>query len=98
MRYSIFSSMDKYDLKRLEPITPLDNLLLERMCIEAVEGVCLQCGREYREDDTDDVSETQLHKLSEDDRKNIPTDNLACERSLSRFGNLASLSAAKSKE
>ena len=80
----------------LVPVSPLDNLLLKKMCLEASKGIHLQCAREYWETSEDKQRATALHELSEEERKNIPTENLSCERYLARFGNLASLSAARS--
>ena len=65
------------------------------MCINADAGVELQCAREYWAD-TESLRTTQLHKLTPSERQNIPTENMASERYLARFGSLASISAAKS--
>ena len=81
----------------LEPSSDLDKLLLKKMCKGAAEGIHMQCASEYWED-TDKPRATQLHKLSQDERKNIPTENLPCERKLSQFGALAGVSAAKSNK
>ena len=83
------------DTEKLKPLTPLDHLLLEKMCHEAASGVHMQCAREYWEEGSESVRATQLHKLTADQRKNIPTENFKCKRYLGRFGGLASLSAAK---
>ena len=97
-------SLDEYnvewthvDTDKLKPETPLDTLLLEKMCEEAAKGVHMQCAREYWEE-CEEPRATQLHKLTEDERKRISTNNLSCERYLSRMGGLASLSAAKSNK
>ena len=78
----------------LQPDTALDRLLLQRMCLEAAKGIHMQCAGEYWED-SENPRATQLHKLSFEERKNLPTENLLCERYLSRFGSLAEVSAAK---
>ena len=57
----------------------------------------MQCAVEYWED-TENPRATQLHKLSHEGRKNLLTENLPCERYLSRFGGLAGVSAAKSNK
>ena len=67
------------------------------MCKNAAKGVYLQCASEYW-DENNTPHATQLHKLSHDERKNIPTENMEAERYLSRFGYLASVSAAKSNK
>ena len=98
------NTLDKYSVpwthiqtEKLEPVSPLDLALLQNMCKEAAAGVHLQCSREYwEEDDQCKVRATQLHKLTPEERACLPTENLKCERYLSRFGGLASLSAAKS--
>ena len=57
----------------------------------------LQCAREYWEAVEEcKIRATQFHKLTPDERDCLPTENLRCERYLTRFGGLASLSAAKS--
>ena len=80
----------------LEPTFAFDHLL-QKMCYAAAEGIHMQCAREYWED-TENPCATQLHKLSHEERKNLPTENLPCERYLSRFGGLAGVSAAKSNK
>ena len=49
-------------------------------------------------DDVENPCATQLHKLTHDERKNWPTENLACERYLSPFQALAGVSATKSNK
>ena len=83
--------------KRLQPVIPLDHVLLDKMCKQAAVGVHLQCAREYWEEEEEcEVRATQLHKLTPEVRECVPTGNLKCEHYLSRFGGLASVSAAKS--
>ena len=67
--------------EKLKPTSPLDLLLLEKMCHQAAKGVHMQCSGEYWEE-REKPRATQLYKLSSDQRKNIPTENLACERYL----------------
>ena len=82
----------------LEPSSEFDYLLLTKMCTAAAEGIHMQCAAEYWED-TDNPRVTQLHHLSHEERKNIPTENIGtCERYLARFGGLAGVSAAKSNK
>lgn len=57
----------------------------------------MQCAAEYWED-ANNPRVTQLHKLSHEERKNLPTENLPCERYLGRFDALARLSAARSNK
>ena len=72
----------------------LEKYLLDQMCRKCAEGIKLQCSREYWDDD-ENPRATQLYKLTEEQRKNLPNNNLEPERYLARFGNLVSLSAAK---
>ena len=81
----------------LEPSSAFDRLLLQKMCHAAAEGIHLQYAGEYWED-TEKPRATQLHKLSHEERKNLPMENLACEHYLSRFGVLVAVSAAKSNK
>ena len=64
------------------------------MCEHAATGVKMQCVKEYWKE-SDEPRATQLHNLKDDDRKNIPTENLTAERYLSEFDQLATASAAK---
>ena len=67
------------------------------MCKAAAGGIYMQCAGEYWED-IKNPRATHLRKLTHDERKNLPTENLTCERYLSRFGALAGVSAAKSNK
>ena len=67
------------------------------MCVHAANGVELQCKREYWAATGDTNREaTQIHLLTSEQRKNIPTNNLNCERYLAKFGYLAGQSAVHS--
>ena len=44
--------------------------------MSAVEGVKIQCGREYW-GDGQEARATELFKMSSDERKNLPSENLA---------------------
>ena len=57
----------------------------------------MQCAVVYWED-TENPRTPQLHQLSEEERSNLPTENLPCERCLGIFGGLAGLSAAKEEK
>ena len=84
------------NIDKLKPIALLDHELLDKMWKEAAIGVHLQCSREYLEEDNEcEVRATQLHKLTPEKCKCIPTENLKFERYLVRFHGLASVSAAK---
>ena len=84
------------DMESLKPVSLLDHQILSLMCKEAAEGLKMQCAREYWGDERqkrDGV--TELYKLQENERKNLPTENLETERYLAKFGYLASISAAR---
>ena len=74
--------------------------LLGEMCFQAAIGVELQCKREYWSDDADagTARATRIHKLTYKQRKNLPSNNLNCERYLGKFGYLASQSAVHSNK
>ena len=57
----------------------------------------MQCGREYW-GDGQDARDTELYKMTDDERKNIPSENLVCETYLEKFGYLASISTARSNQ
>ena len=59
----------------------------------AAEVVKLQCGLEYFKDDEREPRAAQLQWMSADKLKNLPTENLAAERYLAKFGYLTSISA-----
>lgn len=84
-------------MKNQTPITCLDTHLLKHMCIDAGVGVEMQCAREYWED-TENPRATQIFKLSQEDRENLPTENLEPERYMAKVGNLAGQSAAHSNK
>ena len=85
------------NMSQQTPTSPLDYHLLNSMCIAAAEGIRVQCAREYWAED-ENPQATQLHKLSYQERKNLPTENLSAERYLAKFGYLVSVSASKSNK
>lgn len=68
------------------------------MCKKVAEVVRVQCGREYFPEDEQDPRAVQLYAMTDEGRKNIPTENLVTERYLAKFGYLASLSASRSNK
>ena len=66
------------------------------MCIDAAEGLKLQCGREYGFS-SDEARATQLHKLTESQLQGLPTNNLVTERDLSKFSRLAEVAKFRNK-
>ena len=57
--------------------------LLKRMCTDAVEGIMLQCDREYGFSDTEPPQATQLNKLTVNELIDLQTNNLDTERDFS---------------
>ena len=84
-------------MRKQQPNTPLYIYLLKQMCIDAGAGVELQCAREYWSE-SDDPRATQLFKLTENERENLPTENLEPERYMALVGGLAAQSAAHSNK
>ena len=82
------------------PQSELDHFLLGEMCLQAAIGVELQCKREYWSDDAEAgaARATRIHKLTYEQRKNLPSNNLNCERYLAKFGYLASQSSVHSNK
>ena len=82
------------------PTTDLDNHLMKQLCLDAAAGVFLQCNREYWTSSatTTEKRAKALHELTPEQRKNLPTNNLCCERYLGRFGYIAAQSAAQSNK
>ena len=72
----------------------LEKIILKKMCIEAANGISLQCAREYWGDTNLKPRATELFKLNKNEISLLPTENLETERYLAKFGYLASLSAA----
>ena len=77
------------------PVTDLDKYLIEIMCKRAAEGLELQCSREYW-DENPESRATSIHKLTPEQRANLPTENMEAERTLAKFGQLAAQSAQHS--
>ena len=82
------------DMKKLEPTSSFDYYFL-KMCENAAVA---QCGREYWLDDDEAPRATKIHKLTPEQRKNMPTDNMESESYLTKSGYLASVSTSKSNK
>ena len=91
-----------YSFEVEKPETPVEVYLLQCMCQQAAKDLATQRGREYGFQRTAESAgnaeprATELHKLSPEDLCNLPTNNLECERDLSKFDKLAKRSAATS--
>ena len=71
-----------------EPNNELGKEITRRMCIDAADGIKLQCGREYGFSGSD-VRATQLDKLPPTELSGLLTNNLDTERDLSKFSRLS---------
>ena len=71
-----------------EPDSELEKEILKRMCVDAAEGIKLQCGREYGFSEIKPRA-TQLDKLTPAELLGLPTNNLDTERDLSKFSRLS---------
>ena len=60
----------------------LDKYLQLEMCKDIAEGVRMQCRQEYFPEDEQEIRAAQLYTVTEEGRKNIPTENLVTERYL----------------
>ena len=74
----------------------LEKIIFKKMCIEAANGISLQCAREYWGDTNLKPRETELFKLNKNEINLLPTKNLETNIYLAKFGYLASLPAAHS--
>ena len=57
-----------------EPDSELGKEIIKLMCIDAAEGIKLQCGREYGFSKSD-ARATQLDKLAPNELSGLPTNN-----------------------
>ena len=70
----------------------LENTVLFLMCVDAADGIQIQCGREYGfAKEGEESRATELYKMSLAELKDLPTNNLDCERDLAKFSHLRSL-------
>ena len=79
------------DMEKQKPSTEHDKFILDDMCTNAAKEVKLQCSREYWDThlNEDGQRATSIQNLNIEERKNLPTENLVCERYLSSFGLIA---------
>ena len=76
----------------------LENEMLNVFCTSAAEGIQLQCGREYGfAKDDQEARATKLFKLSYEDLKDLPTNNLDTERDLAKFSHLSAVAKFRNK-
>ena len=68
-----------------KPSTELGTKLC--ICLEATDGIMLQCGGEYGFAEESSQHPTDLSLLTKEERQGLPTGNLKCERHLSVFDN-----------
>ena len=99
-------TLDKFSVKWThvnviyhEPDTELENYMIKDFIVAVADGIKLQCSREYwDEEEICEPRATQLHKLPRTSISNIAKDNTKAERTLARFGYLASISARTSNK
>ena len=86
-----------YSFQVQKPETPVELYLLGEFCQQAARDLATQRGREYGfGSSVAPPRATELHKLKPEDLESLPTNNLDCERDLSKFDKLAKRSAAAS--
>ena len=68
------------------------------MCVDAADGIQIQCGREYGfAKEGEESRATELYKRSLAELKDFPTNNLDCERDLAKFSHLAYVAKFRNK-
>ena len=73
--------------------------MIKDFIVAVADGIKLQCSREYwDEEEIFEPRATQLHKLPRTSILNIAKDNTEAERTLARFGYLASISSRTSNK
>jgi hypothetical protein len=83
----------------LPEITEVVKMMLDKMCKQASSVVKLQCGREYGiEDATSQPRATELHKLTPEQLRDLPTENCINERDLAHFSHIASVAKFGNKK
>ena len=87
----IYVNIEKQNLD-----SEIEQFLIGVMCLSAADGLELQCSRECWAEIEDGQRAPQIHKLTKEQRENLPTENLCAERYLARFGVLTSNSARHS--
>lgn len=85
-------------MENQELVSDLEIFIMNKMCTSAAAGLELQCSREYWNPSDKGQRATQIHRLTEEERENLPTENLCAERYLAKFGALASDSAKHSNK
>ena len=71
-------------MEKQQPSTDFYNYLLRRMCLNATEGVKMQCAQKYWGDGRE-ARAAELYKITAGERKSLPSENLVCERYLAKF-------------
>lgn len=85
-------------IKITAPNTELDKTLIKLFCEHAADAVKLQCGREYGFSENLQPRGTELHKLSDAELADLPTDNVSAERNLAHFGRLSVVAKCRNKK
>ena len=86
-----------YSLTIDKPLSDLERLILQKFSEKGAVDLTTQRGREYGFCEFEqNPHATDLTKLTKKQLDNLPTNNLDCERDLSKFDYLAKLSASSS--
>jgi hypothetical protein len=85
-----------YSFEPPEPLSTVEQHILNQLCVHAALDLATQRGREYGfGSQLDSASRaTALHTLNPHDLEDLPTNNLDCERDLAMFDKLAARSAS----
>ena len=86
------------DIDIEEPTSELEITLLKDMCVHASKTIKLQCGREYGFGQYNDIRATQIHKLTVEERKDLESNNVMCERELGVFDHRAIVSKCRNNK
>ena len=81
-----------------EPTSELEITLLKDMCVHASKTIKLQCGREYGFGQYNDIRATHIHKLTVEERKDLESNNVMCERELGVFDHRAIVSKCRNNK
>ena len=80
------------------PKTDFKLHMLKEFCTAVAKGIKVQCAREYWGDPELRPRAMEIFKLTKEELKSLPTENLETERYLAKFGYLTSQSAARSNK
>ena len=82
-------------MEKQNPNIDFDHYLLKGVFLNAGEGVKMQYAQEHW-GDGQEAHATELYRMTPDERRNLPSENVVCERYLAKISSLVSISAARS--